>query len=138
MAHTWLILAGLLLIAELLSGTFYLLMLAVAALGAWVAMMLGVDFLTQTIVFLIGAAILTVLTRRYRYRINARNRPNLAENLDAGVILTVRDWDNGIGRTYYRGTNWAVQLETDDQAPLTDGSFRIVRLDGTRIRVERL
>jgi len=67
MAHTWLILAGLLLIAELLSGTFYLLMLAVAALGAWVAMMLGVDFLTQTIVFLIGAAILTVLTRRYRY-----------------------------------------------------------------------
>ena len=34
MAHTWLILAGLLLIAELLSGTFYLLMLAVAALGA--------------------------------------------------------------------------------------------------------
>ena len=61
MAHTWLILAGLLLIAELLSGTFYLLMLAVAALGAWVAMMLGVDFLTQTIVFLIGAAILTAI-----------------------------------------------------------------------------
>ncbi len=140
MAHTWLILAGLLLIAELLSGTFYLLMLAIAAFGAWLSMKMGVDFLTQTIVFLIGAAILTVLTRRYRYRINARNRPNLAENLDAGEIITVHDWANGIGRTHYRGTQWAVQLESTDhdQAPLTDGSYRIVRLDGIRIRVERL
>ena len=138
MVHTWLIIAGLLLIAELLTGTFYLLMLGIAAIFAWLSMLAGAHFLAQTIFFLICAAILTVLTRRYRHHINARNRPNLAENLDAGEIITVHNWENGIGHTHYRGAQWAVQLETAVQAPLTDGSYRIVRLDGTRIRVERL
>lgn len=138
MAYTWLIIAGILLIAEMLSGTFYLLMLAIAAVCAWFALLLGLDFLNQTVVFLICAAILTVLTRRYRYRLNARNRPNLAENLDAGQIITVHEWIEGIGHTHYRGTQWAVQMDQPDSQPLPDGSYRIVRLDGTQIRVERL
>ncbi len=138
MAYTWLIIAGILLIAEMLSGTFYLLMLAIAAVCAWFALLLGLDFLNQTVVFLICAAILTVLTRRYRYRLNARNRPNLAENLDAGQIITVHEWIEGIGHTHYRGTQWAVQMDHPDGQPLPDGSYRIVRLDGTQIRVERL
>ena len=138
MAYTWLIIAGILLIAEMLSGTFYLLMLAIAAVCAWFVLLAGADFLTQTIFFLICAAILTVLTRRYRYRLNARNRPNLAENLDAGQIITVHEWIEGIGHTHYRGTQWAVQLEHPDEQTLHDGSYRIVRLDGTQIRVERL
>ena len=138
MAYTWLIIAEILLIAELLSGTFYLLMLAIAAVCAWFALLAGADFLTQTIFFLVCAAILTILTRRYRYRLNARNRPNLAENLDAGQIITVHEWIDGIGHTHYRGTQWAVQLERPDEQTLHDGSYRIVRLDGTQIRVERL
>ena len=96
----------------------------------------GRGLLTQTIVFLIGAAILTVLTPLSLYRINARNR-YLAENLDAGksspfaVGITASDAPIIVANGRY---SW----KTDDQAPLTDGSFQIVRLDGTRIRVERL
>ena len=138
MSYTWLIIAGILLIAELVTGTFYLLMLAIAACCAWLSMKMGFDFLAQTIVFLVCAAILTVLTRHYRHRLNARNRPNVAENLDAGQIITVHDWVDGVGHTHYRGTEWGVEIDQPDSEPLQNGSYRIIRLDGTRIRVARL
>ena len=138
MSYTWLIIAGILLIAGLVTGTFYLLMLAIAAFCAWLSMKMGFDFLAQTIVFLVCAAILTVLTRHYRHRLNARNRPNVAENLDAGQIITVHDWVDGVGHTHYRGAEWGVEIDQPDGELLQNGSYRIVRLDGTRIRVARL
>lgn len=93
--YTWLIVAGILLIAELLTGTFYLLMLAIAGVIAWFAMLLNFDFLAQSIVFLISASILVLFTQRLRARLNANTKPNLADNLDAGEIITVTDWVDG-------------------------------------------
>ena len=136
--YTWLIIAGILLTAELLSGTFYLLMLSISAVGAWLSMKFGADFLTQTIFFLVCAAILTALTRRYRHRINSRGKPNVAENLDAGHMVSVHSWHHGVGQTHYRGAQWSVELDQTDELPLKDGMYRIVRLDGPRIRVERV
>ena len=134
--YTWLIVAGILLIAELLTGTFYLLMLAIAGVIAWFAMLLNFDFLAQSIVFLISASILVLFTQRLRARLNANTKPNLADNLDAGEIIT--DWVDGVGISHYRGSQWAVVLDVPDAQTLPDGSYRITQLDGTRIRVARL
>ena len=136
--YTWLIVAGILLIAELLTGTFYLLMLAIAGVIAWFAMLLNFDFLAQSIVFLISASILVLFTQRLRARLKANTKPNLADNLDAGVIFTVIDWVDGVGISHYRGSQWAVVLDVPDAQTLPDGSYRITQLDGTRIRVARL
>ena len=133
--YIWLIVAGILLIAELLTGTFYLLMLALACTFAWFAMLMGAGFLMQAVVFFISASLLVYLTRRLRVQINQKNKPNLADNLDAGQIITVQNWIDGVGHTHYRGTQWRVLLDTPDDAPLTDGSYRIVKLDGVHIRV---
>ena len=136
--YIWLIVAGILLIAELLTGTFYLLMLALASIFTWFAMLAGAGFLMQAVVFLISASVLVYLTRRWRAQINQKNTPNLADNLDAGEIISAHNWIDGIGHTHYRGTQWRVLLDTPDDAPLTDGSYRIVKLDGVHIRVARL
>ena len=136
--YIWLIVAGILLIAELLTGTFYLLMLALASIFTWFAMLAGAGFLMQAVVFLISARVLVYLTRRWRAQINQKNTPNLADNLHAGEIISAHNWIDGIGHTHYRGTQWRVLLDTPDDAPLTDGSYRIVKLDGVHIRVARL
>jgi membrane protein implicated in regulation of membrane protease activity len=138
MAYTWLMIAGILLILELMTGTFYLLMLALASIFAWFAMQADADFLMQAVVFLISASVLVYLTRRLRARLNQKSKPNLAEQLDAGEIIQVHSWADGIGHTHYRGTQWAVVMDTPDDVPLTDGAYRITQLDGTRIRVQRL
>ena len=136
--YIWLVVAGILLIAELLTGTFYLLMLALACVFTWLAMLLGAGFLTQTLVFLISASVLVYITRRLRVHINQKSIPNIADNLDAGEIINVHDWVDGVGHAHYRGTQWRALLDTPDDAPLTDGSYRIVKLDGVHIRVARL
>ena len=71
--YIWLIVAGILLIAELLTGTFYLLMLALACTFAWFAMLMGAGFLMQAVVFFISASLLVYLTRRLRVQINQKN-----------------------------------------------------------------
>jgi membrane protein implicated in regulation of membrane protease activity len=82
--------------------------------------------------------VLVYITRRLRAQINQKNTPNIADNLDAGEVINVHDWVDGVGHTHYRGTQWRVLLDTPDNAPLSDGSYRIVKLDGVHIRVARL
>ncbi len=135
MTYTWLIIAGVLLVLELMTGTFYLLMLALASVLTWLAMLLGAGFLAQAVCFLISASALVYLARRLRGQLNQRTQPNLAENLDAGEVIWVSDWLDGVGHSHYRGTQWGVIMDTPDATEPQDGHYRIVRLDGTRIRV---
>lgn len=137
--YTWLVVAGMLLIAELLTGTFYLLMLALAALLSWVAFGLGTNFLVQTLVFFISAGVLVTLVyhRRARSANGTSEYSTVADQLDAGEIVSVYEWLNGVGIAHYRGAQWAVVLDIADNQPLLDGAYRIVRLDGTRLRVSR-
>ena len=136
--YIWLIVAGILLIAELLTGTFYLLMLALASVVTWFAMQAGAGFLMQAVVFLISSSVLIYITRRLRVQLNQKNKPNLADQLDTGEIISVRHWTEGVGKTYYRGAHWSVVMDQPDEAALTDANYRIVKLDGIRIRVARL
>ena len=53
----WAVIGLVLIIAELLTGTFYLVMLGVAAFGAAGAAYLGVDFSVQVIVAALVAAV---------------------------------------------------------------------------------
>ena len=138
MSYTWLVVAGILLLLELSTGTFYLLMLAVASLITWFAMQAGAGFLAQAIVFLISAALLVYITRSVRAQQSKHDTPSLADNLDAGEHIHVEQWQDRVGRTHYRGAQWAVVLDDDDEEALTDGSYIIVRLDGTRVRVARI
>lgn len=136
-AYTWLIIGAILISVELATGTIYLLMLGVATVPAWIVERMGGSFLAQTITYLICAAVLVTIVRRIRQNRKGKDTPNAADDLDAGGIVHVSDWQDGVGRTHYRDSFWQVSLEGNATAPV-DGKYRIVRLDGTQIIVTPL
>jgi len=137
---SWLVPAGLLVIMEIFSGTFYLLMVAIGfaagALMAW----LGFAEITQVIVAAVVGLAATYALRKSKYgkphRTDAARDPNV--NLDIGQIVRIDDWQNIEGQQYvarvmYRGAMWDVDLEQNaDPVP---GLFTIREIRGSRLIV---
>ena len=116
MAHyvVWFVAAFALLIAELLSGTFYLLMVALGFAAGGIAAAFGAGGPLQ---LAIGAAIgvaATMVLRRTRWGVR-RQRGDAARNpdviLDIGQIVHVNEWHDGTAHVQYRGCRWDATLE---------------------------
>ena len=128
----WLVLAGILLIAEITTGTFYLLMVSLgAAVGALMAY-LGYGLEIQ----IAAAAVLAVagsLLLRNR-SINRSKTDKQHDLLDIGNKLQVTNWDaNGRASVQYRGANWAA--ESTESTPVT-GLHQIVDVQGNILKVK--
>jgi membrane protein implicated in regulation of membrane protease activity len=131
----WLVAAGVLVILELFTGTFYLLMIAIGlAAGALVALA-GPGVPAQAIVAAVVGVLATGLLHRSRFghpaRTDAQRDRNV--NLDIGQRVTVPAWDNGRARVMYRGALWDVELTHG--VPPHAGEFRIVEVHGSRLVV---
>jgi membrane protein implicated in regulation of membrane protease activity len=131
----WLVAAGVLVILELFTGTFYLLMIAIGLAAGAIVALAGPGVPAQAIVAAIVGVLATGLLHRSRFghpaRTNAQRDRNV--NLDIGQRVTVPAWDNGRARVMYRGALWDVEL-THGVAPHA-GEFRIVEVDGSRLVV---
>lgn len=151
----WLILAGGLVILELFSGTFYLLMLAVGLVAGAAAALAGAGVELQIILAAVIGILATVLLHRSRFGWQARRDtqgdPNV--NLDIGQSVDVDAWLPArapgalpIARVLYRGAPWDVELrhahagvgaltgpEVAPQPP--PGRYRIVAIHGSRLIV---
>lgn len=131
----WLVAAGLLVILELFTGTFYLLMIAIGlALGGIVALA-GAGLSVQAIVAGIAGVLATGLLHRSRFGRQGRQDASRDRNvnLDIGQRVTVPAWDNGRARVMYRGALWDVELGKG--ATPHAGDFRIVEVHGSRLVV---
>ncbi|HZP94530.1 MAG TPA: NfeD family protein [Burkholderiales bacterium] len=132
----WL-LAGLALIAvELMSGTFYLLILGIAALiGAGVAYA-GGGFWLQATVVAIAAVGGSVAVRRRRGTAGARDK---TRPMDVGQEVTFESWvgeAQKLARVRYRGTLW--DAEVDGREPVSPGAVLYIHdLEGSRLKVSR-
>jgi membrane protein implicated in regulation of membrane protease activity len=106
----WWIAAAVLIGAELLIGTFYLLAVGIAAVAGGVAAWLGAGPPLQ---FLVGgglAVLLTVVAHQWRRR---HALPVAQEPLDVGQAVHVQTWNaDGTARVSYRGTLWDAELAT--------------------------
>lgn len=136
----WFGLAGALLIVEMFTGTFYLLMIAIGVAAGGVASLAGLGLAVQLVVAAIVGIIATFALRRSRWgktaRRNAGIDPNI--NLDIGQTLTVDAWEgSGDGvrtaRAMYRGALWDVELEKGSSAQ--SGVFVIREVRGSRLIV---
>jgi len=122
---------GLFLIAELLTGSFYLLMLAIAALITAISVHLGVtsadaQLLIATLVSLISFAICYLIRRNFK---NHDSNTNL--NLDVGVQIMVEKWQpDGTACVKYRGAKWTA-INADLNTDL--GLYKIKELSGNRL-----
>ena len=130
---TWAIVGLVLVIAELLSGTFYLLVLGVAAFGSALAAWLGFDFGIQAGAFFVVAGVGCYAVHVYR----AKNQAQQMPPIDAGQPASFEGWLDqpaGLARVRYRGASWEARL--DEAAPLQPGSVvYVLQTEGNTLRV---
>jgi membrane protein implicated in regulation of membrane protease activity len=131
----WLAAAGVLIVLELFTGTFYLLMMAVGLAFGAVAAWLGATIPVQAIVAAAIGILGTGLLHRSRLgrppRVDAARDQNV--NMDIGQRLAVDNWQQGHARVMYRGALWDVELGPGAQAQA--GNYRIVEVQGSRLIV---
>ena len=136
----WFAVACVLIILEMASGTFYLLMIAIGAAAGGIAALSGLHGTVQCIIAAVVAALATYALRRSRYgrseQIDAARDPGV--NIDIGQTLEVDAWRNVHGapstaRVMYRGALWDVELAAGDAA--TPGIFVIQEMQGNRLIV---
>ncbi|MDP2367556.1 NfeD family protein [Rhodoferax sp.] len=140
MTTVWWILAGVAVALELLSGTFYLLMLALGLAAGALAAQAG---LSSTVQFVVAAAVgggAVVAWRAYRLRQPSPSpaSANRDVNMDVGETVQVTAWNaDGTANVKYRGAQWSAAHvpETGDPVP---GPHRIVEVVGSRLIVEKL
>ncbi|MHA4866114.1 NfeD family protein [Duganella sp. PWIR1] len=136
----WLAAAGLTVILELFTGTFYLLMIAIGLAAGSAAALLGFGEAVQLLVAAVVGVGATVALRRSRFglqhqRVQAERDPNV--NLDIGQTVHVPAWQDGAARVMYRGALWDVVLEagaTPGAIP-APGQYTIREVRGSRLIV---
>ena len=131
----WMVLAFGLLIAELLTGTFYLLVIAVALAAAGLADLAGASLTLQLVVAAVIGFSGALWLRRSRFgRLNTEG--DALQNLDVGQVIRVEHWSAGnTARTNYRGAEWDVLLAPGESA--APGDFVIQSVQGSRLVVAR-
>ena len=134
----WWLLAGAAVAVELLTGTFYLLMLAIGMAAGALAGHLGLAVAGQLGV----AAVVSVATVGGWHFLRPRGaggRGEVGENMDfdAGEEVNVDAWaaDNTC-TVRYRGTTWTA-VPADGSA-LATGMHRVRRVDGSRLVLEKI
>jgi membrane protein implicated in regulation of membrane protease activity len=134
-ALVWAIVAMVLVIAELLSGTFYLLMLAIAAFGAAAAAYVGQGFPVQCIVAAVLAAAGCYGVHVYR----ARSGPQRMAPIDAGMPASFESWldaQSRLARVRYRGASWDARVEGTD-AIEPGATVFVLAADGNTLKVAK-
>lgn len=128
----WLIAALVLGGSEILTGTFYLLVLAVSCLAGAVAA--GVElgaawqFSSCAVLAVAGCG----LVHQWR-RGRSDEASERLQNPDVGQRVMVKIGTDGAAEASYRGSTW--RAVTEDGTKLTDGEAVIVRVDGARLVV---
>jgi len=112
----WMVLAFGLLIAELLTGTFYLLVIAVALAAAGLADLAGASLTLQLVVAAAIGFSGALWLRRSRFG-RLKTEGDRLQNLDGGQMIRVDSWTAGnTARAQYRGAEWDVMLAPGETA----------------------
>ena len=129
----WWLLAGFLVLFELLTGTFYLLMLALGSGAGAIAAHLGFSFEVQQIVAATVGVLAVAAWQHYREANPAKSADaNPAVHLDIGEPVDVTNWTAaGTAVVLYRGAHWAAHYS--GQNPPQAGAHRIVAVNGSRL-----
>ncbi|WOP13994.1 NfeD family protein [Ottowia sp. SB7-C50] len=133
----WWIITGALVALELVSGTFYLLMLSIGGVAGALAAHAGAPLTTQMVVAALvgGLAVVACYVVRRRRPGDPSPRAERSVNLDVGEIVQVDGWNaDGTAQIRYRGAAWTV-MHRPGTAP-RPGPHRVAELVGSRLLVD--
>jgi membrane protein implicated in regulation of membrane protease activity len=128
----WAVLGIVLIIVEMLTGTFYLLVLGVAAFAAAAAAYLGQSFWVQAVITAAVAVVGVMLIKRFR----GQARPSSDRGLDIGQTVMLDAWiseADGLARVTYRNAQWEARV-TGERVP-GGKVFYIHAMDGNTLSV---
>lgn len=132
----WFVVAFALLVAELVSGTFYLLVIAVALAGAGAASLAGASFVVQLVIAVILGFSGALLLRRLRFGRLQNEQAEPLQNMDVGQSVRVDGWSGSrTARASYRGAQWDIELAPGEEAQ--PGEFIIQSIHANRLVVAR-
>lgn len=136
--HTiWWLAAGVLVAAELLTGTFYLLMLALGLAAAAIAAHLGVELALQLVSAAVvgGGAVVVWHGAKKRRPTDPSARADRSVNMDVGETIYIEAWNpDGTTIVKYRGAQWTA-IHRPGITPAT-GMHRVAELVGNRLLVD--
>lgn len=133
----WWLAAGTVVVAELLTGTFYLLMVALGLVAAAVAAHLGLATAAQMVAAAIvgGGAVVTCYIAKRKGPGEPSARADRSVNLDVGETIMIDNWNpDGTTTVKYRGTQWTA-IHRAGVIPST-GMHRVAELVGSRLLVD--
>lgn len=135
----WWILTGGAVAIELLSGTFYLLLLGFGFAAGALAAHLGMALPVQVVISAVagGGSALAWYFVKKRRPAAAGASGNADVNLDVGASVLVDTWNpDGTAFVKYRGAQWTAVLRPGN-APST-GLHRVAEVIGNRLLVDKL
>ena len=135
----WILAGFVLVIAELLTGTFFLLVLGLAAFAGGLMALYSPVFYLQAITAAVVAVVGTFWVKSRR-RLLQQGAP--MASLDIGQPVSFESWMNPVARharVRYRDTHWDAFIEGDgaDPAAAPGDVFYIVGLEGNTLTVSR-
>lgn len=129
----WFLLALVLLGLEMVTGTFYLLVVAIAMAVGGLTALLTAGIAWQLILSALTGIAGTIVLRRWKST-HAGEAPSAS--LDIGQPVKVIKWnDNGSVRVFYRGAEWDAELESADMPH--DATLYIAAVRGSGLVLTR-
>jgi len=128
----WFLLALVLIGLEMATGTFYLLVVAIAMGLGGAAALLGMGLAAQLAVAALAGVVGIVLLRRWK---GGSSTDAASASLDTGRPVKVLTWrEDGTARVLYRGAEWDAELEAADSGH--EGTFYIKAMRGSVLVLE--
>ena len=133
----WWVLTGGLVALELVTGTFYLLMLGLGTTAAALVAMAGHDLNMQLVSAAVIGGLGAVVLGQWRKRQTTTPQESQDQHLDLGATVQVEVWNaQGTAQVKHRGAVWTAVLAPGQAA--TPGIFRIQTMAGNRLVLEHL
>ena len=134
----WWVLAGVAIGVELVTGTFYLLMVSIGLMAAAISAHLGASTAAQYVVAALIGGGSVVAWRAYKQQQPSAlpASANHDVNMDIGETVHVEAWNpDGTSTVKYRGAQWRVSMAPGDTP--TPGVHTIIEVIGSRLVVKK-
>lgn len=123
----WYILALVLIGLEMMSGTFYLLIIGIALALGGTAALYGLDFTLQLTIASVTGSVGIILLWYWR---KTHVADFISNSLDVGQPVKVLSWhEHGKARVFYRGAEWDAELAQGHAGH--EGVFYIQEIKGS-------